>query len=706
MASVTPPSSYTPPAGTTAQAPADGEAVSAPVERLPPSLSSTDRALTLRGEVVAQNQDGTTRIATPRGPVDVRMPDPAPAKGTNVEVSLPAGTPPRTATVTLPAQQPQQPAPQVPVTQTPVPQPQTPAVTLPAAPLPQTPTPQAPTPQTSLPQAPATQPTLPGTTPAPAGNAPPAPALPSGIALLQQANETEISPRGLLDFLKTSMQTFMKSEPGAMAQRPLQLGQLTRLTPLPAGQALAQPQGPATPGTTAGTPVAGTPVLAQTIGAKALTVAGALLQNPATAPTQAAMTGAALAGTAAFTGAPPARADAVTRILMPMMQNAMPKASGTLIPSGQTGTPQLAGALHAGMPVLPRQMAVTAPLLAPQMPAPQALDVRVSAMMPQMPASMAANPNAATLLHGTPATPVLFATVAGQTAQGLPVIELPTFTSVSEGLKGQPAMMVLQFPARGLAPATVLQLDVLQGPQMSAPAANGMAVGEDGITWEALDDVLRGIPGQAGGTPVAAAVQAGLPKPGAAAFAAPVLMFVAALRGGDIMAWMGERGLDGIGRTSRRADALARIAGDFAATAKKLIAEEAKPQGEWRSLQLPMMHGDDMMRINLHYRSFEREDDADKQSGRKTTGTRFIMDLSLTRMGEMQVDGFSIGKKLDVTLRTEQNMSAGMRESMRQRYHSAVSNIGFAGELNFAAAADHKNWVATDAPQPHVTRQG
>lgn len=72
------------------------------------------------------------------------------------------------------------------------------------------------------------------------------------------------------------------------------------------------------------------------------------------------------------------------------------------------------------------------------------------------------------------------------------------------------------------------------------------------------------------------------------------------------------------------------------------------------------------------------------------------MDLALTRMGSMQIDGFSVGKKLDVTLRSEHSLSPAMRETMRARYHGAVSGIGFAGELNFSAAGDHRDWVVTD----------
>jgi hypothetical protein len=177
-------------------------------------------------------------------------------------------------------------------------------------------------------------------------------------------------------------------------------------------------------------------------------------------------------------------------------------------------------------------------------------------------------------------------------------------------------------------------------------------------------------------------------------------MFVAAMRGGDVTGWMGEKGVEII-KSSRRAEAFARIAGDFIANARR--ADDTTPPGEWKSLTLPMLYGHELSRIHLHYRSFERDGD-DKTPDRKT-GTRFVLDLSLTRMGPLQIDGFSIGKKLDVTLRSEQPLSPQMREAMRTRYHDAVTGIGFAGTLNFSNDIAHKGWVATDhQPAPQEAR--
>jgi hypothetical protein len=461
-------------------------------------------------------------------------------------------------------------------------------------------------------------------------------------------------------------------------QRPLQIGQLVRLTPLPPGQSVAI----TAPSATA-TPTAG--------------------KQPLIVLPPSAGTPAATAIPAATIAAPSGNNDAIARLLLPLLQSAAPATGAPGLPSTaplvtQLSLNLLAQHLKESLPLpgqtQPLQIQAALPQLRLNSATP--LDLRVSALIP--PAAGNATPSApalAALFNGTPGAPALLAQVAGQTRQGLPVIELPSFTLSADGTpKAASAMMVLQFPARGLAPATIVKFDVLAQPQTAAPGMPAPA--GEAITWDALEDVIHQLAAQPQGQAALQAVQAALPKPGGAAFTAPVLMFVAALRGGDVTGWMGEKGLEGI-RASRRADALTRVLSDFAASGTRKADDAAAPPGEWRALTLPMLYGHELSRIQLHYRDFERDGD-ENQNAAKKTGTRFVMDLELTRMGPMQIDGFSIGNRLDVTLRSEQNMSAAMRESLRARYHDAVTGIGFTGDLNFNASAEHKGWVNIEDP--------
>lgn len=703
MTTIQPPLPPTP-QPTQAQTPVEGEVVTAQVAKLPESLAATDRAITLKGEVIAQNPDGTVRIATPRGPIDVKLPEGQQVqRGQTVEVQVPAGAPPRTVAVTLP-QQPQ-----------PVPQPQVPQQPLPQVPVQQQPLPQLPVTGTlptqqplppvitqphvtdGKPALPATQNQAPANTPQNQNAAASAPA------------DAGVSPKGLLDFLKTTLQTALKTGPSEQApqgpqvftQRPLAIGQLARLTPLmPNQQVIQQAQTIQTGAVQVFAKAAGSlQFSAPQITAQTPVTTVALLQpTQTTTPLQSMMQ--TVLGNTVNLGIPHAAApDPIARLLLPvlsLLQAATPQTTTPQTVNLQTASLQLASALvkteTLNLTPLPHQKPVTVAATPNATHILPATDVRVAAMVPTAPLTVLQNPQNATLLHGTPASPVLFATVKGETPQGLPVIELTTMTTLPDGTqKPAPTTMVLQFPARGLAPATVLQLSVLPQTQPVSIAAAPITATTT-LPWASIDDALRVLHAEPQGQTAISMLQAALPKPtGAAGFAAPVLMFVAALRSGDVANWIGEKTADLL-KVTKRGEALARISSDFAAQSRE---SADAPKGEWKSMALPMAFGQEVGRITLHTRAFERDDETNP--AKRASGTRFVMDVNLTRMGDLQIDGFSLEKKLDVTLRTEQHLSPAMRESVRARYANALQGIGFAGHLNFSA--DRKTWISFEAEE-------
>ncbi|MBU6235575.1 MAG: hypothetical protein KGQ41_07000 [Alphaproteobacteria bacterium] len=668
MTTIQPPA---PPVSTPAPqtaAPLDGEVVSAEVVKLPDTLATTDRAVTLKGEVIAQNTDGTIRIATPRGAIDVKLPEgqQPPARGQTVEVQIPAGAPPRTVAVTLP----QTNAPQIP-TQLPLP---------------------------DMPEIPAPQVIIGDLPEVPAQHQPQTPL----------ANTPNISPKGLMEFLKTTLQNALKAPDTqgpqtqqtvqtALTQRPLALGQLARLIPLlpnqPVLPSTQQPLAAATPLPQNTPAIVSTSQQASTLTLPAHPQTATLQQTPlqSVVQTQLGKT-VTLLPTAQTPQTPALQQEGVARILLPLA----PLATQTPSLAGQPQTvtlptPPIAEALKAA--TLPAPQTATPQTTLNISTTPKALpllavaDIRIAAQLPTLPAATLQNPQTATLLHGTPATPVMFATVSGQTQQGLPVLDLPTFTTMPDGtLKPSVQQMVLQFPAKGITPQTILRLDVLpQGQAITAAAPSTQT--QMPQAWDSIEETLR-VLGADPETKVAhTQMQAVLPKAGPSAFTAPVLILASALRSADITQWVGEKTVDAL-KGAKRGNPLMKLAADFAA--QREAADT--PKGEWRTHTLPFLYGQEVHRIMLHSKGFERDDEANPS--RKKSGTRFVLDISLTRMGPMQIDGFSLDKKLDITLRSERNFSPAARESMRTRYATALEGIGFAGQLNFSADPNKKGWVS------------
>ncbi|MFA7456245.1 MAG: hypothetical protein WCY57_02270, partial [Micavibrio sp.] len=81
---------------------------------LPDALRSNARLLRIEGEVVRQNNDGSTRLRTPYGDVDILLRGRQPQTGHRLEIDIPAGSPPRSASVrhsaTPPQSSPRQPS--------------------------------------------------------------------------------------------------------------------------------------------------------------------------------------------------------------------------------------------------------------------------------------------------------------------------------------------------------------------------------------------------------------------------------------------------------------------------------------------------------------------------------------------------------------------------------------------------------------------
>lgn len=174
------------------------------------------------------------------------------------------------------------------------------------------------------------------------------------------------------------------------------------------------------------------------------------------------------------------------------------------------------------------------------------------------------------------------------------------------------------------------------------------------------------------------------------------LFFIAALRSGDMQSWLGDRAVDAL-KKAGKSELLSRFMRE---TGELRRAENANT--EWRSTSFPIMNGENLHRVLLHYRKehHERADDSPKGEGT----TRFVMDLALSNMGKIQLDGLFQGSeskgigRLDLILRTEHPFTQSMHADMRQLYKSALDETSYTGELSFQSTPEH--WVKISPTSP------
>lgn len=205
--------------------------------------------------------------------------------------------------------------------------------------------------------------------------------------------------------------------------------------------------------------------------------------------------------------------------------------------------------------------------------------------------------------------------------------------------------------------------------------------------WSILQDAIETI---AQVQPsLAQAIVASVPSPAQPTQMMPsILFFMAAIKGGNLGEWIGEKGLK-ILESSGSDKLLSQIK-----TESQVMARlGSDTQGaEWKSYALPLGHEGDMFKMALHVRDDGGRNNADTDKNAHDT-TRFIFDLKLPRMGALQLDGLfqnalhsqnSSQGQLDVVLRTENHFSKAMRQEMRKIYASAMEKSRLYGELHFS----------------------
>jgi hypothetical protein len=198
--------------------------------------------------------------------------------------------------------------------------------------------------------------------------------------------------------------------------------------------------------------------------------------------------------------------------------------------------------------------------------------------------------------------------------------------------------------------------------------------------WPTMDELFQTFY-QA--TPAAAQVMGRIvPSPGNPAnFGPAVLLFIAAIKAGDLQAWMGDKKLEMVQKLGKHS-LLSRLSGEMSS----LAGNNDAPGTDWKSFPVPILWQNEISKIMFHVRKEPSEKEQQDGDG----GTRFVMDLPLTRMGDVQIDGLVRGKQLDLILRTQMPISASMQDAMRVAYARALDGTDIYGDIGFQAGS--KGW--------------
>jgi hypothetical protein len=179
---------------------------------------------------------------------------------------------------------------------------------------------------------------------------------------------------------------------------------------------------------------------------------------------------------------------------------------------------------------------------------------------------------------------------------------------------------------------------------------------------------------------LAAQITARLPQPGTG-LAAALLGAVAALSSGEARSLLGRDGIAALERGGKK-DA-ARRARAGADDLGELAQAPSGPEG-WQTLLLPLMDGPHLRQIAIYVRG--RKPKAEDSEG-MPSGTRFVVDAPLEKIGTLQFDGFIRGNSIDVILRSGQALPSEWRRDIQTIFSDALITTGYQGSLAFQAGA-------------------
>jgi hypothetical protein len=292
-------------------------------------------------------------------------------------------------------------------------------------------------------------------------------------------------------------------------------------------------------------------------------------------------------------------------------------------------------------------------------------------------------PASAATPHASPAI-ILPAVVVAQPAGGATLVQSAAGTlSIDVGTP---------LPVGGM-----LRLEVigrpLPPPPLSSPASPPQGLTPDG--WPTLDqavDTLLATDRQAAEQLMRMIPQAG-PR-----LAAAMSLFAGAVRSGDSRQLLAEPVARGLEKAGRR-DLADRLRKDFL----DLADDAARPvgKGDWQAITLPFAHGADIDPISLYV---HRPVNEDGRGGRRGDEQRFILDVRMSVLGRIQLDGLvqKDTKRFDLIVRSAEPLPAAMTRDIAGIFAECGQLTGIKGQVTFQAGRSFVELPPADAPATQI----
>ena len=227
-------------------------------------------------------------------------------------------------------------------------------------------------------------------------------------------------------------------------------------------------------------------------------------------------------------------------------------------------------------------------------------------------------------------------------------------------------------------PGTTLTFAILPPPPaVFTPPGGALAA-------PSIESLIQSVQTLAATDPHAHGVAVSAMAPSGTGAFAKFLAYLFAVKGGDTRQWIGDRAAAALERLGR--GALLSRAGDEFRMVERGLADTTS---EWRQLPLPVHDGDRLGMVTA-WMYDARRGRGDGEADAEENETHLVVDLTLSRLGDIRLDGFYRTGRFDMAIASEAPFDDPVRYNMMQIFEDVLAIAGLTGALTFRAhAADY-----------------
>jgi len=189
-----------------------------------------------------------------------------------------------------------------------------------------------------------------------------------------------------------------------------------------------------------------------------------------------------------------------------------------------------------------------------------------------------------------------------------------------------------------------------------------------GGRWEALSEAMAALQ-HADPALMRQAMETAIPTP-SPRIAGTMLFFLSAMFSGDVRRFFSPDTM----RQLNRAGVGERLSSEFGQLQR--TATDSTGQ-DWRLFLIPILteEGLEQLRFML------RKNEEDGKAAESESGTRFMIEVNMSRLGPFQFDGLTRNKHLDLVVRTQQELPTEIRDEIRSIFGNTITALGFTGTI-------------------------